>query len=1245
MFKNNTYRLRTVNHTLVVVFSLVALLSLTLTGLYARTVTAAPSTNLNFQARLKNASGGVVPDGNYNIEFKLYDVSTGGTALWTETRTGANVVRVANGYMTVNLGSVTAFPGTIQWGEQHWITMNIGGTGSPSWDGEMNPRLQLTAVPFAFKAENANNVSSANQSTSSTNSSNVSIQSGNATGATSNSGNITLDAGTATGTAGTISLGATNTSSLILGRAGLTTLNNGSLTVAQNFTVDTNSLFVDATNNSVGIGTTSPGTTRLVVTNVATTDNIASFMDNTTEVLGIANGGAITIKNQTDSTSALLIQRAGAGGTLFTVDSSTTSGSRNGILSVGASDTNATLLVLDIKTDAGDPTGSDGSMYYNSNLAKFRCYENGGWRDCIASSTSGFLMQVPSSTAINTVTPTANSVQALTVNGTSGTAATALVVSQTGATSAQVINLTNTAGTQTSGLSIARSGVGGTTTSLIDLTQSGGTVTNGILFNGTIGTDITTAAARALTIVSGTTGAVTFDSGTSGTVNIGTNANAKTVNIATGAAVGNSINIGGTGGNAINLGNTQTAGTINLGAAMTTGTITIGGTGLQTGAIGIGTGTGAQTLNLGTGGTGIKTINIGTGAVNNPINIGGTGTNTIAIGNTQAAGSIALGAAMTTGTITIGGTGLQTGTIALGTGTGNQIINLGVNVSGIKTINIGGSSDNIIAIGNTQAGGSISLGSAMTTGTLSIGGTGLQTGTINLGTGTGVQSINLATGGTGAKTVVVGSLASTGSTTIQSGTGNILFQAAGAGTIGVVRVGAGGAGSATPDYLALDVKNSTGDPAGGAEGYMYYNTTDNKFRCFQNAAWTDCIGTAGAGDFEATYSVDSDKTLTVSTSTGFGIDLTSTGDFVVEDNGVGIATFSNIGGISFAPQGTEDVAITTDADSTFRLTGFTQNNGIVYTDSSGNFQQTATGGAGTLCLISAAGGAPTFGSCSGSSSTAWSSLTAPSSNLSINMGNFTTDFTFGDGNWTNNLNGTGDFVIQDAGINAFVVTDTGSINLGKSDAGVNITIGDGSASSTPNLLVLDAKNTSGDPAGTAGAMYYNSNSNKFRCYQGTAWTDCISPWITIRKTADQDVTNSSAYVNDTALTFAVASGVVYTVRFNICYTGTSTAGDYKGQFVFPATIATKNSSGRYVNTNTTDTVTSSAGVLGASTTVWGNIAMGTAAVMTDKRVFEGAFTVQPNSAGSITYQFAQNIATVSTAARTCSGSFIEYQAL
>ncbi|MDB5170965.1 MAG: exported protein of unknown function, partial [Candidatus Saccharibacteria bacterium] len=116
---------------------------------------AAGSENLNFQARLEGLNGAIANDGDYNVEFKLYSVATGGTALWTETRTGADKVRVVNGYLTVNLGDVNSFPSTIAWDQDMYVTMNIGGTGSPTWDGEMNPRLKLTAVPYAFQAKSA----------------------------------------------------------------------------------------------------------------------------------------------------------------------------------------------------------------------------------------------------------------------------------------------------------------------------------------------------------------------------------------------------------------------------------------------------------------------------------------------------------------------------------------------------------------------------------------------------------------------------------------------------------------------------------------------------------------------------------------------------------------------------------------------------------------------------------------------------------------------------------------------------------------------------------------------------------------------------------------------------------------------------------------------------------------------------------------------------------------------------------
>ncbi|MFZ1324321.1 MAG: tail fiber domain-containing protein, partial [Candidatus Saccharimonadales bacterium] len=60
----------------------------------------------------------------------------------------------------------------------------------------------------------------------------------------------------------------------------------------------------------------------------------------------------------------------------------------SGNLVIGTSNTTGQLLVLDTKTGAGDPTGVNGGMYYNSNSGIIRCYEAGTWKNCDTASGS-----------------------------------------------------------------------------------------------------------------------------------------------------------------------------------------------------------------------------------------------------------------------------------------------------------------------------------------------------------------------------------------------------------------------------------------------------------------------------------------------------------------------------------------------------------------------------------------------------------------------------------------------------------------------------------------------------------------------------------------------------------------------------------------------------------------------------------------------------------------------------------------
>jgi hypothetical protein len=120
---------------------------------------AAINKQINYQGKLTTSAGVAVANGTYNMEFILYDDPTlsGVHILWTETRTGVDKVQVTNGLFSVMLGEVTSLAG-VDFNQTLYLGVNIGGTGTPGWDGEMTPRKKLGAVPSAVVAEGALNI-------------------------------------------------------------------------------------------------------------------------------------------------------------------------------------------------------------------------------------------------------------------------------------------------------------------------------------------------------------------------------------------------------------------------------------------------------------------------------------------------------------------------------------------------------------------------------------------------------------------------------------------------------------------------------------------------------------------------------------------------------------------------------------------------------------------------------------------------------------------------------------------------------------------------------------------------------------------------------------------------------------------------------------------------------------------------------------------------------------------------------
>lgn len=265
---------------------------------------------INFQGRLLTDTGAVVPDGTYNVEFKIYsggDGDLGGgdeTLEWTETRESSNKVVVKNGYFSVYLGSVTAFGSSVDWNEDTlWLSINIGGTGSPSYDGEMDPFTRLGSTPYALNSKALGGLQAANF---------VQLAQGVQTDGSSTNPSIYLNK--TAGTANILQLQRGGADVLTLSNSGALALQNStdSSTALQVFDADGGvPVFnVDTTNERVGIGTAAPDASLSIVYNSASTTGAIEIGQSIT----LTDTG--NVSSGTDETRGLSIgvTRTGASG-------------------------------------------------------------------------------------------------------------------------------------------------------------------------------------------------------------------------------------------------------------------------------------------------------------------------------------------------------------------------------------------------------------------------------------------------------------------------------------------------------------------------------------------------------------------------------------------------------------------------------------------------------------------------------------------------------------------------------------------------------------------------------------------------------------------------------------------------------------------------------------------------------------------------------------------------------------------
>ncbi len=108
-------------------------------GPLAGSAQATVPATMSYQGMLRDPGGAIPPDGQHAFVFRVFNVESGGSALWQESQT----LVVTGGIFNATLGAVT--PLTLPFDVQYWLETTVD-------SGTLAPRVKLASAPYAQRA-------------------------------------------------------------------------------------------------------------------------------------------------------------------------------------------------------------------------------------------------------------------------------------------------------------------------------------------------------------------------------------------------------------------------------------------------------------------------------------------------------------------------------------------------------------------------------------------------------------------------------------------------------------------------------------------------------------------------------------------------------------------------------------------------------------------------------------------------------------------------------------------------------------------------------------------------------------------------------------------------------------------------------------------------------------------------------------------------------------------------------------